>query len=84
LSRDGGRVRIAWRETPEGMLVFEWKEEGGPPVTAPALRGFGSRLIERGLASDLGGTARLAFEPDGLRCTIATALAAVRAEDASG
>jgi two-component sensor histidine kinase len=84
LSSERGRVSIAWRETEEGRLVLDWKEEGGPPVTAPARRGFGSRLIEQGLAGDLGGKARLAFEPDGLRCTIDAALDAVRAEEVFG
>jgi two-component sensor histidine kinase len=84
LSRDGGRVSIAWREAPGDRLVVEWKEKGGPPVEPPARRGFGSRLIERGLAGDLGGTARLAFEPDGLRCTIEAALDAVRGEESFG
>ena len=83
LSRDGGRVSIGWT-TAEGRLVVAWKEEGGPPVTAPGARGFGSRLIEQGLAGDLGGSARLDFEPDGLRCTIDAALASVRAEEAFG
>jgi PAS domain S-box-containing protein len=84
LSRDGGRVAVGWRETDEGKLIVDWKERGGPPVTPPARRGFGSRLIEQGLAGDLGGTAEIAFEPDGLRCTIAASLAAVRAESADG
>lgn len=84
LSRDGGRVDVGWRETGDGKLIVEWKERGGPPVTPPARRGFGSRLIEQGLAGDLGGAAEIAFEPDGLRCTIAASLAAVRAETAGG
>ncbi|MEA3002532.1 MAG: hypothetical protein QOH81_1320 [Sphingomonadales bacterium] len=84
LSRDGGSVAIAWRETPEGRLILEWKEKGGPPVAKPARQGFGSRLIEQGLASDLGGKARLAFEPDGLRCTIEAAPEAMRAEEPGG
>jgi PAS domain S-box-containing protein len=76
LSRDGGKVAIRWR-TGDGRLQLEWKERDGPPVAAPGGRGFGSRLIERGLEADLGGTARLHFEPDGLRCTIEAALDAV-------
>jgi two-component sensor histidine kinase len=43
-------------------------------VAAPSRRGFGSRLIEQGLGGDLGGEARIAFEPDGLRCTIEAAV----------
>jgi two-component sensor histidine kinase len=84
LSGERGGVSISWRESAEGRLVLEWKEAGGPPVAAPARRGFGSRLIEQGLAGDLGGTARLEFEPDGLRCTIDAALDAMRAEEAFG
>ena len=33
-------------------------------------RGFGSRLIERGLALELGGEARIVFEPAGVVCTV--------------
>ncbi len=84
LSGDGGRVDVTWRETGDGKLILEWKEQDGPPVSAPPRRGFGSRLIEQGLAGDLGGTAQIAFEPDGLRCTIAAALATVRAAPVNG
>jgi PAS domain S-box-containing protein len=80
LSRDGGRVRVRWREEGE-MLRLEWKESGGPPVSRPERRGFGSRLIERGLAADLGGTASLDFEPDGLRCRIDASLPSIRSEE---
>ena len=36
----------------------------------PGRRGFGSRLIEQGLAREMNGTAQLDFEPSGLVCTI--------------
>ncbi|WP_225421078.1 sensor histidine kinase [Sphingomonas parva] len=79
-SSERGRVSIAWREE-QGTLLLEWKETGGPEVNAPERRGFGSRLIERGLAPDLAGRADLDFEPDGLRCTIRASVEAVRAAD---
>ena len=79
LSVDTGRVSIAWWEE-DGKLRLEWKESGGPPVVAPSRTGFGSRLIERGLVSDLAGGASLVFEPDGLRCTIHAALEVVKAD----
>jgi two-component sensor histidine kinase len=80
LSKESGTVSISWR-VEDGLLRIVWKERGGPAVAEPALRGFGSRLIERGLAGDLGGTAALLFEPDGLRCTIETAIGAVAAAE---
>lgn len=71
LSTPTGHVDIAWTidETPGARsLTFNWLERGGPPVSgAPRRQGFGSRLIERGLARDLGGWAEMRFEPEGLR-----------------
>lgn len=70
LSTEIGRVTVAWRAEQHGHLALEWTEEGGPTVAPRARRGFGSRLLERGLAGELGGRIALRFEPDGLRCVI--------------
>jgi two-component sensor histidine kinase len=70
LSAAGGRVDISWRIDPQDRLALEWRERDGPPVTAPSRRGFGSRLLERGLASELGGEIDMRFEPQGVRCVI--------------
>lgn len=73
LSVPGGRVAIAWRLDPkdgEPRLQLRWSEHGGPPVQAPSSRGFGSRMIEAGLGSELGGTVHLDFMQAGLACTI--------------
>nr|WP_295373644.1 HWE histidine kinase domain-containing protein [uncultured Sphingosinicella sp.] len=80
LSSDKGRVEVSWR-TDGDRLRLVWKERDGPIVEQPIGRGFGSRLIERGLTADLGGTANLSFEPDGVRCTIEGSLAAVQARE---
>jgi PAS domain S-box-containing protein len=80
LGPSGGSVAISWISD-GGTLRLDWKESGGPAVTVPEGRGFGSRLIERGLAADLGGTARLEFEPDGLRCRIEASVDAVQARE---
>jgi two-component sensor histidine kinase len=69
LSNETGRVDVAWRVT-SGRLRIEWRESGGPPVKEPVRRGFGSRLVERGLAGELGGSAELHFNPEGLLCII--------------
>jgi PAS domain S-box-containing protein len=69
LSNDKGFVSIRW-ETEAGRLRLRWKEEGGPPVQEPERRGFGSRMIERGLSAELGGIVTIRFEPDGVLCDV--------------
>ncbi|HYG06536.1 MAG TPA: HWE histidine kinase domain-containing protein [Stenotrophomonas sp.] len=83
LSVPQGRVRIHWREAElEGSqgLAWSWQESGGPPVQVPERRGFGSRLVERGLQYDLGGEVRLAFDPAGVNCRISMPLSSATAE----
>jgi PAS domain S-box-containing protein len=70
---DDGRVEVSWRVEPTDCgrrLRLEWRERGGPPVTAPQQRGFGSRLIERSVAAELGGHVVFRFEPAGLVCVL--------------
>ena len=69
LREKAGRVEIRWLVESE-RLKLVWRERGGPPVAQPRQRGFGSRLLERGLAADLGGTVRIRFDPDGVVCTM--------------
>ena len=78
LSGPDGRVRIEWdvSKGEEGRrLHLLWKELGGPPVTPPQHRGYGSRLLERGLALELGAEVRLIYAPDGLVCELHVPLA---------
>ncbi|NWN33613.1 sensor histidine kinase, partial [Klebsiella michiganensis] len=51
-------------------LGLRWEEMGGPPVVAPTRRGFGTRMIERGLAAELGGTVNIEFRHAGLVCIV--------------
>jgi two-component sensor histidine kinase len=61
---------VRW-DCDEGQRVrLTWAERGGPPVTPPTRKGFGSRLIERSLAMDLEGEARLEYRPEGVVCTL--------------
>jgi PAS domain S-box-containing protein len=69
LSVAGGRILIDWAVA-AGQLSLVWREQGGPPVAPPRRRGFGTRLIERGLAAELGGTVEIAFLPEGVVCRI--------------
>ncbi len=69
LSTSEGRIGIAW-ETRGDNLHLDWCETGGPPVAVPEQRGFGVKMIERALASDLGGRVKVEFAADGVRCAI--------------
>ncbi|MBX6741799.1 MAG: sensor histidine kinase [Acetobacteraceae bacterium] len=66
LSVPGGRVTVFCRADPGGgRPVVEWVERDGSPIC----RGFGMRLLQRGLAQG-GLAAEMAFEPEGLRARI--------------
>lgn len=79
LSVQAGHVAIAWETVAGDPALFRlrWTERGGPPVVAPERAGFGTRLIERSLAHDLGGTTRIAFEAEGVSCVVEAPLAGV-------
>jgi len=68
-----GEVHVSWstlKSASGARLVMRWEERGGPVVTIPARKGFGSRLIQEGLARELNGEVRLIYEPRGVVCTI--------------
>jgi two-component sensor histidine kinase len=56
------------------MLQLDWQESGGPPVTPPTQKGFGSRLLEELVTHDLGGDTTLDYNAAGVRCSIAARL----------
>lgn len=74
LSSEGvGHIDIGWQveNGSHGKQIrLSWRESGGPPVSPPVHRGFGTRLIERALTQQLGGEVRLDFEPAGVVCEI--------------
>lgn len=63
LSVEGGGIAVEWTVSREA-LVLVWRERGGPAAAPPTRRGFGSKLIDRGLAGT--GGAQLRYEPEGL------------------
>jgi len=72
-SNSSGKVSVSWftyLKDGAKRLRIEWREEGGPRVQPPDQRGFGSALIERGLAREVGGEAKMEFLPDGFVCRI--------------
>ena len=77
LSNDSGTVSLDWEiieEDARRKLRLIWTEAGGPPVSAPVHRGFGSRLIERSARDQLGGEATVDFLPRGVVCTVTVGL----------
>jgi PAS domain S-box-containing protein len=75
LSVPSGKVEIRWDATlgrlgTPSRLQIGWHEQGGPPVHAPARRGFGTKFIESSISFELGGTAQMSFDRLGVRCIV--------------
>ena len=68
--RGAGRVEVEIAETAADEVLITWRETGGGAVLPPTRRGFGSRLLERGVARELGGKVVMDFARSGLVCTI--------------
>ncbi|HET7299923.1 MAG TPA: GAF domain-containing protein [Oleiagrimonas sp.] len=84
LSGECGYVDIVWEvdggKASDRRFRLCWSEHDGPPVHVPENRGFGSRLIESGLAMEMEGEARLDFNQEGLTCTIIAPLNKISGE----
>jgi two-component sensor histidine kinase len=73
LSTPTGAVDIRWTVIGSGdgaTLMMFWEERGGPPVSLPDRRGFGTRLIGSGISRRLGGTSDCRFEREGFGWTL--------------
>ena len=72
LSNETGTIAIRWTlEQRSGRwLSLQWREKDGPRVAPPTERGFGSRVVEKGLAHELDGQVNLDYAPGGVVCTI--------------
>ena len=80
LSSEAGRVSLSWIVEPADdgpVLVVTWEERGGPPVTEPLRRGFGSRLIRTGLMGS--GGVDLRYLPEGLHAEFRAPLSTMQA-----
>ena len=71
LSVSSGKIAITWQLVASDLARVSWIEQGGPPVPQDRRRGFGTDLIERIVAQELGGGVDLKFAPEGVRCTLA-------------
>lgn len=68
LSREDGRVEVAW-EALDGGWRLRWTERGGPVVSPPSRRGFGSRLMAA-LARQLDAKLSVDWPPEGLNLVL--------------
>jgi two-component sensor histidine kinase len=83
LGSDDGTVSISWsaeQTTDGGTFRFVWVEKDGPAVVPPSRTGFGSRMIERMLASEINGEIELLYPSTGVTCMIEARLASITDE----
>ncbi|MBU2135682.1 MAG: sensor histidine kinase, partial [Alphaproteobacteria bacterium] len=77
LSTAEGRVMVDWSVSDDGVFHLVWREVGGPPVRPPTREGFGTRLLQQGLAAELNGKVEIDYKPDGMTCTVTLPAAAL-------
>nr|WP_294517784.1 CheR family methyltransferase [uncultured Rhodopila sp.] len=70
LSVADGSVNVSWAVDAAKQFVLTWVERDGPPVTAPARKGFGMTLVERSFAYDVSGSVNIEFAPAGVTATL--------------
>ena len=75
LSAAAGHVEIAWSRMADGRLSLRWIESGGPPVTLPTHRGFGTSIMENIIAGQLRGKVHFDWRSQGLACEITLLIA---------
>jgi PAS domain S-box-containing protein len=83
LSVPAGKLDVSWgigELEDEPAFDLEWRESGGPAVVEPDRQGFGSRLINAGIA---GASSRveMSYSPSGLAFHIVALLASVQLEE---
>jgi PAS domain S-box-containing protein len=77
LSLPSGSVSVTWEVCTNGVaptLEFTWQEQGGPHVSKPANKGFGTLLLEHAIAGT-DSAASIDYAPSGLSYRIETPLA---------
>jgi two-component sensor histidine kinase len=77
LSALSGRLAITW-DVQDDTLILVWVETGGPKVSKPVSRGFGTRSVIASIESQLGGKADFDWRPEGLICRLTDPLQAKR------
>lgn len=84
LSVPQGKVSVSWEiveDQAEPQLWFRWVENGGPSVSPPAKRGFGSKLIEHSFSQHSGQVVKLEYPPEGVTLVAQFPLASLQRAD---
>jgi two-component sensor histidine kinase len=74
LAAAAGRVSVNWfveDNAGNPIITFQWCERGGPPVTPPTRKGFGSKLLEHAV-EHAGDPPRLEYDPEGFTYELQT------------
>jgi two-component sensor histidine kinase len=80
LSNHTGRVHINWSVLkPNGyrQFIFRWQERGGPYVTPPTGKGFGSAVLEQVMAEYFENPPQIEFAVDGVGYEVVGSLEAI-------
>jgi len=70
LSSKEGKLEVRWALDAQGDCEINWTETGGPAVTPPTRRGFGSVLLTRSIPFDLGGESEIEYARDGVKARL--------------
>ena len=79
LSTQSGMVEVRWSISVDGgdeTFNLKWVEKGGPPVSEPKQKGFGSRLIQMGIAGT--GTVSRRYDPNGFVAVFQLPMSVIR------
>ena len=79
---DTGRLEISWdvarAANDSRLLHLTWRESNGPAVSPPARTGFGSMLLNRVLAQQIGVEVESDYAPEGFNVAMSVPLPAER------
>ena len=84
LSSAAGRVNIHWSTSKSNgseLFVFRWEEQGGPPVSSPDQKGFGSVVLEQVMAEYFVEPPHIDFAVGGLRYQLSGELASLKPDE---
>lgn len=78
-----GRVDVEWGLKGGDKLFLSWQESGGPPVSPPKQKGFGSSLITTVTGLQLGGEVEIDWNPKGIQVSASLPAGITRQKDFS-